>query len=58
MTEQLRQAQKMAAIGSMAGGIAHDFNNILTPILGYSELALTRIAPDNPLTSDLHLLRG
>ncbi|TNJ36365.1 PAS domain S-box protein [Prosthecochloris vibrioformis] len=49
LESQLRQAQRLETIGTLAGGIAHDFNNILTPILGYAELLEQLLEPETGL---------
>jgi PAS domain S-box-containing protein len=57
LEDQLARAQRMEAVGRLSGGIAHDFNNTLLPIIGYADLLISRLPPDDTTTLELTEIR-
>jgi two-component system cell cycle sensor histidine kinase/response regulator CckA len=58
LEDQVRQAQRLEAVGRLAGGVSHDFNNILTAITGFSDLLLEDLAPGDPKRADVEEIRA
>lgn len=56
LQEQLFQAQKLEALGTLAGGIAHDFNNLLASIMGYASLAKADLTPEHPVYGHVNII--
>src|SRR5437667_385958 len=55
---QLRQAQKMEAVGRLSGGIAHDFNNLMTVVLGYTHILAKKLGPNSPNCAELEAIKS